>query len=94
MKRQREILELLKLADMNMVDLVPVKDKEEDYSKQEKLAAVLERIIQEKDPTIEIGRVKKSLYSLYSVYNQYDEMNQVVGQERIHYDLESSGTKN
>ena len=27
-----------------MVDLVPVKDKEEDYSKQEKLAAVLERI--------------------------------------------------
>ena len=77
-----------------MVDLVPVKDKEEDYSKQEKLAAVLERIIQEKDPTIEIGRVKKSLYSLYSVYNQYDEMNQVVGQERIHYDLESSGTKN
>ena len=76
-----------------MVDLVPVKDKEEDYSKQEKLAAVLERIIQEKAPTIEIGRVKKSLYSLYSVYNQYDEMNQVVGQERIHYDLESSGTK-
>ena len=48
MKRQREILELLKLADMNMVDLVPVKDKEEDYSKQEKLAAVLERIIQKR----------------------------------------------
>ena len=48
MKRQREILELLKLADMNMVDLVPVKDKEEDYSKQEKLAAVLERIIKKR----------------------------------------------
>ncbi|EHL0041984.1 MULTISPECIES: AAA family ATPase [Enterococcus] len=92
-KDKEKVLNFLKLADMNMVDLVPVKDKEEDYSKQEKLAAVLERIIQEKDPTIEIGRVKKSLYSLYSVYNQYDEMNQVVGQERIHYDLESSGTK-
>ena len=59
MKRQREILELLKLADMNMVDLVPVKDKEEDYSKQEKLAAVLERIIQKKTRPLKLVESRK-----------------------------------
>ena len=59
MKRQREILELLKLADMNMVDLVPVKDKEEDYSKQEKLAAVLERIIREKTRPLKLVESRK-----------------------------------
>ena len=64
MKRQREILELLKLADMNMVDLVPVKDKEEDYSKQEKLAAVLERIIQEKTRPLKLVESKKSVFAV------------------------------
>ena len=59
MKRQREILELLKLADMNMVDLVPVKDKEEDYSKQEKLAAVLERIIKKKTRPLKLVESRK-----------------------------------
>ena len=59
MKRQREILNFLKLADMNMVDLVPVKDKEEDYSKQEKLAAVLERIIQEKTRPLKLVESRK-----------------------------------
>ena len=42
-----------------MVDLVPVKDKEEDYSKQEKLAAVLERIIQEKPRPLKLVESRK-----------------------------------
>ena len=59
MKKTKRNSELLKLADMNMVDLVPVKDKEEDYSKQEKLAAVLERIIKKKTRPLKLVESRK-----------------------------------
>lgn len=79
-------IKLLNLADFNIIDVEVIEKKESVPDELRKIisAANLDesRLVKE-FTTIEI----------YSIYKKYDENGKVVGEEKIPYEMESSGTK-
>ncbi|WP_455460671.1 AAA family ATPase [Streptococcus salivarius] len=83
--KKNMFIKLLNLADFNIIDIEVIEKVESVPDELKKLisAANLDESRFSKRFTIEI----------YSIYKKYDENGKVVGEEKIPYEMESSGTQ-
>ena len=79
-------LKLLNLADFNIVDIDVIEKTESIPEELKKMMSMMnsdERPLPKQITTLEV----------YSIYKKYDENGKVIGNEKIAYDMESSGTQ-
>ena len=79
-------IKLLNLADFNIVDIEIIEKVDSVPDELRKIMTVA---------NLDESRLPKQFttFEIYSIYKKYDEKGKVVGEEKIPYEMESSGTK-
>lgn len=92
-KKKKELVKFLRLCDIKIKSIDTTIDKIKLPPKIKKFIKQFEEILGGDDSNSPKAQLDEERYMLNLVYNKFDSSNKIVGEQRISYANESSGTK-